>query len=75
MLKILNRLKEPSTWAGIAAMAAMFGVRPEASDAVLGVVNAVAGAAGGTNHVVIGQIIGAVCGAAAVFLPERKAVQ
>ena len=51
----------------------MFGARPEATDAVLGVVTAVAGAAGGTNHVVIGQIIGAVCGAAAVFLPERQA--
>ena len=73
MKTLFARLKEPSTWAGLAALAAMFGARPEATDAVLGVVTAVAGAAGGTNHVVIGQIIGAVCGAAAVFLPERKA--
>lgn len=71
MRKIINRLKEPSTWAGFAALAVMFGVPTATANAVLGVVNAVAGASGVTP-VDIGHVVGAVCAAAAVFIPERK---
>lgn len=73
MLKILSRFKEPSSWAGLAAIALMFGARPDQVDAVHGVVTAVATAAGGTNAAVLTQVVVAVCGAAAVFLPEKKA--
>lgn len=69
--KIKSRLKEPSTWAGLAALSVMFGVPAQAADAVLGVVNAVVATGAGPHDV--GQVVGAVCAAVAVFAPEKKA--
>lgn len=63
-----NRFKEPSSWAGLAALAVMFGAPPQSVDAVMGVVNAVASGPIDPAHV-----IGAVCAAVAVFVPERRA--
>ena len=44
-MKILRRLREPSTWAGIAALLAVFGLPSEQAGAVAQVGAAVAGAA------------------------------
>jgi hypothetical protein len=41
----LNRLREPSTMAGIAALAYIFGADPEKIQSVTGAVTAIAGAA------------------------------
>lgn len=34
LLKLLNRIKEPSTWAGITALGLLFGLPPGTVDAV-----------------------------------------
>jgi hypothetical protein len=70
---LIKRIKEPSTWAGLAALATLFGAPTAAVDAVLAVVNTVAGAGVATPSGVV-QTVGAVCALAAVLLPERKAV-
>jgi hypothetical protein len=74
MRKIINRLKEPSTWAGFAALAVMFGVPPVAAEAVLGAANAIAGTAASDPHGVT-MAVSAVFSALAIFLPEKKAVK
>jgi len=33
---VLNRLREPSTWAGLAVIAAAFGIKPELAHAIEG---------------------------------------
>lgn len=68
--KMKNRLKEPSTWAGFAALAVLFGVPAQAADAVLSVVNSVVATGAGPHD--IGTVVGAVCGLVAVFVPEKK---
>jgi uncharacterized membrane protein YuzA (DUF378 family) len=74
MKVILNRLKEPSTWAGFAALATLFGVSPVVSNAVLHIVGAVSdGASIGGPAGVVQAIVG-ICAAAAVLIPERKPV-
>lgn len=56
VINVLQRIKEPSTWAGLAVLLAVFGV-PALHVEVLGqAINALA----------------ALAGAAAVFLPESK---
>lgn len=45
MKKIIRRIKEPSTWAGIGVLAALFGVPVEQYTAVAQAIAAVAGAA------------------------------
>lgn len=45
MLAIVKRLKEPSTWAGVSALAMLFGAPPGAVDAIGQIVVALAGAA------------------------------
>jgi len=42
---IINRLREPSTWAGVSIIAAMFGVPPGTVDLIGQVVAGVAGLA------------------------------
>jgi len=42
MKKIINRLKEPSTWAGIAGLAVLFGVDPIKANVLVEAVAAVA---------------------------------
>jgi len=44
MKAILNRLKEPSTWAGIGALAVVFGVPAVQVDAAVQIAVAVSGA-------------------------------
>lgn len=44
MGKVISRIKEPSTWAGIAALASLAGVPIEHVNAVSGVLAAVAAA-------------------------------
>lgn len=51
MKAILNRLREPSTWAGLSAIGVIFGLPPGTVD-------------------LVGQVVGGLCGLAAVFLPE-----
>lgn len=50
---ITDRLKEPSTYAGLAMLASLFG-------------------ASGEQAAAIAQVVTAVAGVAAVFMPERK---
>lgn len=45
MKNVLKRLKEPSTWAGIAGLAVLFGVDPVKISAVVQTVGAVAASA------------------------------
>lgn len=42
---IVDRIKEPSTWTGIAALALVFGINPETVNAVVQVIVTVAGVA------------------------------
>lgn len=42
MKNVLKRLKEPSTWAGIAGLAVLFGVDPVKADIIVQAVGAVA---------------------------------
>ena len=44
MYKLFSRLKEPSTWAGLSALAILFGVNPDTASVVAQAVGAVAGA-------------------------------
>lgn len=41
-LKIINRLREPSTWAGLSALGLIFGLPPGTIDAVGAIVGGVA---------------------------------
>jgi hypothetical protein len=71
MQRIMKRLKEPSTWAGFAALAMIFGVPAGVAQAGLDIVSAVAGAQGFTPSAV-GSVAAAVCAAVAVLAPEKK---
>jgi ABC-type uncharacterized transport system permease subunit len=44
MKNFLKRIKEPSTWAGLAALSILFGVNPDTANVVVQAVGAVAGA-------------------------------
>ena len=44
MKKVFSRMKEPSTWAGLAALSVLFGVDPEKANAVVQGVGVLAGA-------------------------------
>lgn len=77
MKKILTRLKEPSTWAALAALAIVVGVPPATAHAVLNGVTVLASAAsalGVTPEGAVGAIQAApaaIAGAIAIWLPER----
>lgn len=75
MIGITARLKEPSTWAGVAVLGMMFGVNPAAVQAI----GAVAGALLPFVHTDGGALAQAIIGlatlggaGAAVALPESK---
>jgi hypothetical protein len=72
--KIKARFKEPSTYAGLAALAVFFGVPEPVANAALVVVNTVGSLAGASGVTVagIGQAVVAVCGAVAVLAPEKR---
>jgi ABC-type uncharacterized transport system permease subunit len=44
MQKIIKRIREPSTWAGLAAIAILFGIEPEKANTIAQAVGVVAGA-------------------------------
>jgi hypothetical protein len=58
-MNFLNRFKEPSTWAGLASLAVLFGASPEVTSQVVGA----------TGSVV--QAVAAVGGVLAVVLREK----
>jgi hypothetical protein len=72
MLKsFLKRFREPSSWAGIAVAAGVFGVPAASSAAVVDALAAVTAATGG-SPLAIAQAVVAITSAVAVFLPEEK---
>lgn len=71
MNKFVQRLKEPSTWAGLAILAITFGIDPNKVTALHQVAVALAPLVpldGGT----LAQTILAAAGTAAVVLPEKQ---
>lgn len=68
----LKRLKEPSTWSGIAALGAIFGVRPEIIPAVADAAVALVTAGTVPTPGTVIAAVAAVCAAAAVVVPEHK---
>lgn len=73
--KLKDRFKEPSTYAGLAALAVLFGVPEPVANAALVVVNTVGGiiGAGGVTVAGVSQAAAAVCGVVAILAPEKKA--
>lgn len=77
MKKLFNRFKEPSTWAALAALSVLFGVKPETAQAVvagIGVVVDAAGALGITPEHAANAVQAApavMAGAVAVLMPEK----
>lgn len=68
---VLNRLREPSTWAGLGLLAgAVLGLDPSKAAAVAQVVNAIAPLVP-TDGGHLAQIITAAAGGLAFLLPER----
>lgn len=81
MNKLFNRFKEPSTWAALAALSVLFGVKPETAHAVVssvGVIVDAAGALGITPDAAVSAVQAApvvIAGAVAMLLPEKGAVK
>lgn len=71
MSKLIQRLKEPSTWAGIAAIGVMFGLDPNKVAAVTQIAQAVAPFVPVDGGVIAHTVTG-LAGLAAIFLPETK---
>lgn len=58
-MNFLNRIKEPSTWAGLASLAVLLGASPDTTAQVVNATGSVA------------QAVGAVAGLMAIFLHEK----
>lgn len=58
-MDFMNRVKEPSTWAGLASLAVLFGASPEMTAQVVSATGSVA------------QAVGAVGGVLAIVLAEK----
>jgi hypothetical protein len=58
-MNFLNRIKEPSTWAGLASLAVLLGANPETTSQVVN--------AGGS----VAHAVGAVAGLMAIFMREK----
>lgn len=71
MSKLIQRLKEPSTWAGLAVLALGFGLNPATVAALGHVAGAIAPFVPADGGVIAQAIIGA-AGGLAVVLPETK---
>lgn len=71
MNKLVQRLKEPSTWAGLAIMALSMGVDPTKISVLGHLVSAVAQFVP-VDGGVLAHVIMAAAGGAAVVLPESK---
>lgn len=78
MKNLFNRFKEPSTWAALAALSMLFGVKPETANAVLAGVGVIADAAhalGVTPEAALAAVQAApavALGAVAILLPEKS---
>jgi len=72
MNKLIQRLKEPSTWAGLAVLALSLGLDPN-KVAVLGHVAAAVAPFVPVDGGVLAHVVTAVAAGAAVVLPESKA--
>jgi len=71
MSKLIQRLKEPSTWAGVAAISVLFGLDPNKVAAVTQIAQAVAPFVPVDGGVLAHTIVG-LSSLAAIFLPEQK---
>jgi hypothetical protein len=71
MKTLIQRFKEPSTWAGLAVLGAVFGLDTQKVAAIGHVAQAVAPFVPVDGGVIAQAVIGA-AGFAAVFLPEKK---
>jgi hypothetical protein len=71
IMSIIKRFREPSTWAGLAGLAAIFGAPASVVEPIMTAVNVIAGA-GVATPVGIAQSVGALFALAAVLLPEEK---
>lgn len=77
MKKLLNRFKEPSTWAALAALSVLFGVPPGTAQAVVAGAGLLADVVTAFNiapeaaAVAVQTAPAVIAGAVAVMLPER----
>jgi hypothetical protein len=71
MKTLIQRLKEPSTWAGVAVLAGLFGVDPNKVAAVGHVASAIAPFVP-VDGGVLAQAVAGISAAVAVLLPESK---
>lgn len=71
MNKIIQRLKEPSTWAGLAVLAITLGVDPQKVAALGHIVNAIVPFVPVDGGILAHAVTAAAAGAA-VILPESK---
>ena len=71
MKKLIQRLKEPSTWAGVAVLGALFGLDANKVAAVAQIAQAIAPFVQVDGGVLAQSVIGAAAGLA-VVLPESK---
>jgi hypothetical protein len=72
MKKILNRFKEPSTWAGLSVLAVVFGVPAATADAVANVATAMIGMGdAGVTGASVSSSLTALAALVAVVLPEK----
>jgi hypothetical protein len=71
-MKLIQRLKEPSTWAGVAVLGGLFGLDPQKAAAVAQVAQAVVPFVPADGGVIAQTVIG-LAGLAAILLPETKA--
>lgn len=73
-MKFVQRLKEPSTWAGLAALGVLFGADPHKVAAVTQIAQAVVPFVPVDGGALAQAIVG-LSGLAAVLLPEAKPAQ
>jgi hypothetical protein len=71
MKNFVQRLKEPSTWAGLAALSVLFGADPHKVAALGQVATAIVPFVP-VDGGVLAQAVGGIAAAAAVLLPESK---
>jgi hypothetical protein len=76
MRKIIKRFKEPSTWAGVSILAAVFGVPAVTADAVTGALSALVGLADpGITGTTVSNALTALAAVAAILVPEKEAAR
>ena len=71
-MNLIQRLKEPSTWAGLGILAVTMGLDPHKAAAVAQVAQIIAPFVPADGGVIAQTVIGLGTGLAAILLPERK---